>query len=144
MMLKGEDSQEQDCSIYNAFLTYIFHMEMFFFALPGQKLHRMCLCAESPGDHSADSGPAQPAAAGDCQNLPEWERLRCVWEVWSNLQHAHPIPHLSLHCNPYNSMCPAISSHSDTQVRAQLCFVSTLAMPAITSACRACVSLKTE
>lgn len=104
-------------SLCNVFLTHIFHMEMLFFFSLGQKLHRMCLCAESPGDHSADSGPAQSAPAGDCQNLPERERLRCVREVRSNLQHAHPIPHIPLHCNPYNSMCPAISSHSDTQVR---------------------------
>lgn len=65
----------------NVTLTYIFHMEMFFFCSAGQKLHRMCLCAESAGDHSAHSGPAQSAAAGHCQNLPERERLRCVREV---------------------------------------------------------------
>lgn len=122
-------------SLCNIFLTSVFYVEMLFPALPGQKLHRMCLCAEPPGDHSADRGPAQSAPAGDCQNLPEWERLRCVWEVWSNLQHAHPIPHIPLHCNPYNSMCPAISSHSDTQVRTWWCFVSARYHQCLSSLC---------
>lgn len=89
---------------------------------PGKKLHGMCLCPESPGDHSADGGPAQSAPAGYCQNLPEWERLRYFWEVWSNLQHAHPVLDISLHCYSYNSMRPAVSNHRDAQVRTQLRF----------------------
>lgn len=87
---------------------------------PGKELHRMCLCPESSGDHSADGGPAQPAPAGHCQNLPERERLRCVWEVRSNLQHAYPIPDIPLHRHPHHSVRPAVSDHSDAQVRTRI------------------------
>lgn len=116
--------------LYHISAHYLSHTCLFFFTWkcsfslsPGKKLHRMCLCPESPGDHSADGGPAQSAPAGYCQNLPEWERLRCFWEVRSNLQHTYPVPDISLHCYPYNGVRPAVSNHSDTQVRTRLWFV---------------------
>lgn len=92
----------------------------------------MCLCPKPPGYHPTDSGPAQSAQTGYRQNLPERKWLCCFWEVRSNLQHAHPIPDISFHSDPYNSVCPAISNHSDTQVRAQCIF----AVPALTSVCQ--------
>ena len=45
------------------------------------ELHRMHLCSEPPGDHTAHSGTAQPAPRGYRQDVPQWERLRCVREV---------------------------------------------------------------
>lgn len=110
------------CVCAMSFLYGFFMWKCSFSFSPGKKLHRMCLCPESPGDHSANSGPAQSAPSGYCQNLPEWEWLCCFWEVWSNLQHTYPVPDISLHCYPYNSVRPAVSNHSNTEVRTHLWF----------------------
>ncbi len=46
-----------------------------------QKLHRLCVCAEQAGHHSTHQRPRQPASTGHSEDLPERERIRCVWEV---------------------------------------------------------------
>lgn len=80
----------------------------------------MHLCPKPASDHSPYSGTAQSAPRRYRQNLSQRERLCCVREVQTGLQHPYPLLNFSLHSHLHHSLCPAISHHSNTQVRTAL------------------------
>lgn len=86
----------------------------------------MHLCPEPASDHPTHGGAAQSAPRGYRQNVSQRERLCCVWEVQTGLQYPHPILSLSFHSHLHHSVCPALSHHSNAQVRAAFNFAGGL------------------
>lgn len=88
-----------------------------------QELFRLCLCTKQTGDHSI--WRESRVASGHREDVSEREWLCPCWQVWAHLWNAYNLPHLSLHCHPYNCLCTAFCHHSHPEVCFSLTSLST-------------------